>query len=242
MSELTKDMVERRLDQVASGFFKPEISGLTGLVFIKMGLKERGKSSRAYSSKLKELLNEGGYFSEALLPTALKKICDDNGLDVGVLKKSRDLMKHFYKEIPDHLTGSYDELTDEEVALLPQEEKTERQKEIQARGREIIEYLQNYFTEDEQKVIDQAKQVQALEEHLKVNTAEHFARKHQMEIEILLCARSEDDIQIPYFKSQEEIQGLGDINKNGLVQLYLKWKQFKEGMYPQFFRPNNLPE
>jgi len=67
MSELTNEMVGRRYEIVASGTYTPEIPGLPGLTFVKLGLKERGASSRAYSSKLKELMAAGGYFSEALL-------------------------------------------------------------------------------------------------------------------------------------------------------------------------------
>jgi len=238
MAELTQEMVQRRLDGVASGTFQPEIPGLPGLVFVKLGLSERGKSSRAYSAKLKELFACGEYFSEAMLPTVLGKVCKDNGLDIGVIKKQRELLKRFYESIPADLAGPVDQLTEEEAAQLSPEEKTQRQAVIEERGKKIMEFMQNFYTEEDYRVMDQAKQIENLEQHLKSNTAEHHARKHQMETEILLCARQED-IKKPYFESIEQIQELEDTNRQGLVQLYMKWKQFKEGMLPQFFRSDN---
>lgn len=239
MAELTNDMIQRRLETVASGTYSPEIPGLPGITFVKMGLKERGQSSRAYSAKLKDLMAAGGYFSEALLPSVLEKTCKENGIDISVLSKQRQIQKRFYDSIPKELMEPYDKLTDEEVALLPPEVREERQKAIEERGRQIMEFMQSFYTEEDQKILEQCKQIEALEQHLKANTAEHHARKHQMETEILLCARRSDDISIPYFGSIEEIQELEDRNRQGLVQLYLKWKQFKEGMLPDFFRPNN---
>jgi len=235
MAELTKEMVQRRLEAVASGTYAPEISGLPGIVFVKMGLKEKGISSRAYSSKLKELMAAGGYFSEALLPTVLEKACRENGVDPGILKKQREILKRFYDSIPPELAGPYDKLTDEEVAQLSPEEKADRDKAIEDRGRQIMEYMQNFYTEDDHKVMDQAQQIEALERHLKANTAEHMARVHQGLTEILICARRSDKIEEPFFASEEEIEEFGQRNHQGLVALFTKWKQFKEGLLPDFF-------
>lgn len=240
MAVLTNEMVGRRYETVASGTYSPEIPGLPGIVFVRMGLKERGISSRAYSSRLKELMAAGGYFSEALLPSVLEKTCRENGLDIGVLKKQREIMKRFYDSIPADLAGPIDKLTEEEVALLSQEERDERNKAIEDRGRQIVEFMQNFYTEEDQRVQEQARQIEQLEQHLKANTAEHHARKHQMETEILICVRRSDDAEKPYFTIIEDIADLEDRDREALVQLYMKWKQFKEGLLPDFFRPYNL--
>ena len=240
MAELTQDMVQRRLETTASGSYQPEIPGLPGLVFVKMGLRERGASSRAYSSKLKELMSEGGYFNEALLPTILERTCRENGIDIKVVDQQRAIMKSFYDSIPTELSGPYDQLTEEEVALLSSEEKSARDEAIQERGKKVLEFMQNFYTEDDKKVLAQVGQIEALEQHLKSNTAEHNARKYQMETEILLCARQPDDTDKPYFSSIEEIEELDDTNQPGLVQLYTKWQQFKKGLLPQFFRSDSL--
>lgn len=240
MTELTAEMVQRRLETVSSGTYAPEIPGLPGIVFVKMGLKEKGISSRAYSSKLKELMSAGGYFNEALLPTVLQKACRENGLDIGVMKKQRDILKRFYESIPKDLSGPYDQLTPEEVSLLSPEEQDERQKGIEDRGRRIMEWQKNFFTEEDHRIMEQAKQIEQLEQHLKANTAEHHARKFRDETEILICARRADDIEKTYFSCIEDINELEDRNRDVLVQLYMKWKQFKEGMLPDFFRPDNL--
>ncbi|MFA5316997.1 MAG: hypothetical protein WC369_06225 [Dehalococcoidales bacterium] len=239
MAEVTAEMVQRRLETVASGTYAPEIPGLPGIVFVKMGLKEKGISSRAYSSKLKELMAVGGYFNEALLPSILQKACRENGLDIGVMKKQRAILKRFYDSIPKDLSGPYDQLTPEEVVLLSPEEQEERQKGIGERGRRIMEWQESFFTEEDHLVMDQARQIEQLEQHLKANTAEHHARKFRDETEILACARREDGVK-PYFGSIEEIGDLEDRNRDALIQLYSKWAQFKAGLTQQFFRPDNL--
>ncbi|MDZ4042544.1 MAG: hypothetical protein U1D96_03515 [Eubacteriales bacterium] len=114
--------------------YSPEIPGLPNLVFVKMGLKERGLSSRAYSSKLKELMDEGGYLSEALLPTTLKKACENNGVDPTVQLKGLALTKQFFNSIPPDLAGPFDHLTQDQVAALPEEEQAARAKAIDDRG------------------------------------------------------------------------------------------------------------
>ncbi|MCG8401365.1 MAG: hypothetical protein MJA84_07180 [Firmicutes bacterium] len=239
MAELTAEMVQRRYETVASGTYAPEIPGLPDLVFVKMGLAQRGHSSRAYSAKLKELYAAGGYFSEALLPTILEKACRENGLDVSVLKKQRDIMKRLYDSIPPELAQPYDQLTPEEVTLLSPEEQAERRRDMEEHGRRIMEWANGFYTDEDRAVMEQTKQIEALEQHLKAQTAEHYARKHQMETEILLCARKTEDTAAPYFADIEDIQGLEDRNRQGLVQLYIKWKQFKEGLLPDFFRPDS---
>jgi len=240
MADLTNQMVQRRYDQIASSTFQPDIPGLEGLVFVKMGLKERGYSSRAYSSKLKELMTAGGYFNEALLPTVLERTCRENGIDIKAVDKHRAIMKRLYDSIPPELAGPYDQLTEEEVSLLSPEERNERNVAIQDRGKLIMDFIEGFYTDKDRMVIEQVKQIEALEQHLKANTAEHHARKHQMETEILVCARLADDIEKPYFSCIEEIQEMEDNNRQALVQLYMKWKQFKEGLLPQFFRTDSL--
>jgi len=240
MAELTKEMVQRRYETVASGTYSPEIPGLPGLTFVKMGLKERGASSRAYSAKLKELMAEGGYFNEAFISTLLEKACKENGIDIGVLRKQRELMKKYIDSIPPELNSPFDKLTPEEVALLSQEEQEERNKAIQERGRQIMEWQENFFSEDDHRLMETARQIEQLEQHLRYNTAEHRARAHQMVTEILVCARKLEDTKKPYFSSEEDIEEFGQRNNQGLVTLFTKWKQFKEGLLPDFFRPDSI--
>jgi len=240
MAKLTQEMIQRRLETVVSGTYQPDLPGLPGLVFVKMGLKERGISARAYSSKLKELMAAGGYFSEALLPSVLERVCRENGLDLSVLKKQREILKRFYDSIPPEMADPIDQLTPEEVTLLSPEERAEREKDAEGRGQKIMEWQVNFFTEEDYKTMEMSRQIEQLEQHLKANTAEHYARKHRDETEILMCARRADDIEEPCFGSIDEIQELEDFNREGLVQLYLKWKQFKEGLSPQFFRPDPI--
>lgn len=235
MAELTAGMVQRRYETVASGTYSPEIPGLPGLTFVKMSLKERGISSRAYSAKLKELMAEGGYFNEAFMPTLLERACKENGIDIGVLRKQRELMKKYIDSIPPEINGPFDKLTPEEVALLSQEEQAEREKAIQERGKRIMEFQQNFFSEDDHRLMETARQIEQLEQHLRANTAEHRARECQAQNEILLCARRSEDTAKQFFNSIDDIQELEEKNRDGLIQLYTKWRQFKEGLLPDFF-------
>lgn len=239
MTELTKEMVQRRYDAVASGTYSPEIPGLPGLTFVKMSLKEKGVSSRAYSAKLKELMAEGGYFNEAFMPTLLERACKENGIDIGVLRKQRELMKKYIDSIPPELNGPFDKLTPEEVALLSPEEQEERNKAIQERGRQIGEWQENFFTEDDHRLMGQARQIEQLEQHLRYNTAEHRARAHQATTEILVCARKAEDIKKPYFSGEEEVEEFGARNNQMLVELFSRWNQFKSGLIQDFFRPDS---
>lgn len=239
MADLTEPMVNRRYETVASGTYTPEIVGLPGLTFVKMGLREKGASSRAYSAKLKELMNQGGYFNEALLPTILERTCRENGIDTSVIQKQRDILQRFWDSVPRDLQDPVDELTPEEVAELSPEELDARNQLIEARAQRFKDIMENFYKPEDYRILEQAKQIENLELQLRNNTAEHHARKHQMETEILLCARKSEDTEKPYFSSIEDIQELEDTNRDGLVQLYMKWKQFKEGLLPQFFRPDS---
>ncbi|MFZ3171969.1 MAG: hypothetical protein WA118_08320 [Carboxydocellales bacterium] len=239
MSKLTDDMIQRRLETVSSGSYTPAIPGLDGLVFVKMGLAERGVSARAYSSRLKELYALGGYFSQALIPFTLAKICKDNGLDMKVLDKNREILKRFYDSIPAELAAPLDGLTDEEVQELSPEGIELRDKALEERGVKMFEYMQTFYTDEDRQVMDLAKQIEQLETHIKNNTAEHLAWMHQMDTEILISSKKAEDTGSPYFSSIDEIKELEYTNREGLVHLYLKWKQFKEGLLPEFFRPDN---
>ena len=235
MTELTNEMVNRRFEAVASGTYAPEIPGLPGLVFTKMGLKERGISSRAYASKLKELYSKGGFFSEAFLPTILEKACKESGIDLNdVLRKQREILKRYHDSIPEEFTKAFDELTDEEVALLSPEEQKEREKAIAEHGRRAMEWQQNFITEEDQKFMDQAKQIERLEQHIKSHTAEHHARAHQAVQEILVCSKKEDGAT-PYFSSEEEIEDFMTANTQIGITLFWKWNQWKGGLLPDFF-------
>lgn len=232
MMELTQEQIERRAETVISGTYKPEIPGLD-IVFHRMGLAEKGISSRAYSSKLKELYDVGGYFSEFAVPTVLRKVCKENGLDAGAIAKKRALMERMYKSIPEEFAGPYDQLTDEEVAELSPEAHAARASGMADRGRRMTEWMFGFYSDDDHALLAEAEQVERIEAHIRANTAEHFARKHQMETEIVQCARREDGAAA--FASIDAVQNLPSAV---LTQLYLKWKQFREGLTENFFSPS----
>lgn len=240
MSKLTSEMVERRLHQVASSTFVPEIPGLPGLEFHKLTLADRGRASRAYAAKLKELNAAGGYYNEALIPTVLERVCRENGLDMAAtLRQAKASQQRFYDSMPKEFTLPFDQLTEEEVALLSPEEREEREQAIVERGRRILEWQQQFYTADDRRVVKESQQIEALEAHLLANTVEHQARIYQMCEEILCCACTED--AKPYFDSVDEILGLADQSEQLLATLWLKWRQWKAGAAPQFFRPDHPP-
>lgn len=233
MADLTKEMVNARREEIESGTFHPHIPGLDNLVFVKMTPKVKGISSRAYSKRLMELFAEGGYYSESLLPQILKKICAQHGIDVNVLKQSVSLQKKIYDNAPEDLIGPYDSLTDEEVAKLSPEDRAKRRKAIEDRGRRYVEFLSRLFTEEEKEMLEQIKQIEELQQKLKTNTAEHWARKYQMEVEIYHCTRCADDSDKHYFESPEAVTEIED--QKALILLYGKWRLFREGRDPDFF-------
>lgn len=158
-----------------------------------------------------------------------------NGIDMSALRKQREIIKRVWESIPADLQDPIDELTDEEVACLSPEEREARNKAIDDRAMRFKTVMENAYTPEDIVILEQAKQIENLELQLRNNTAEHQARKYQMETEILICAKKSENIEVPYFSCIEEIQELEDTNRDGLVQLFMKWKQFKEGLVPQFF-------
>lgn len=230
--ELNQQQIERRAETVISGTYKPEIPGLD-IVFHRMTLADKGISSRAYSSKLKELYDLGGYFSEFAVPTVLRKVCKENGLDVGTIAKKRELMERLYRSIPEEFSGPYDQLTDEEIAELSPEAREARSAGMDERGRRAAEWMLGFYTDDDHAMLAEAEQVERIEAHIRANTAEHFARKHQMETEIVQGARRTDGTAA--FASIDDVQNLPSAV---LTQLYLKWKQFREGLNENFTSPS----
>ncbi|MHB1418482.1 MAG: hypothetical protein ACYCX4_02680 [Bacillota bacterium] len=233
MAELTNEMVERRFAKVSSNPVPVNIPALPGLCFVPMQGREKGISSRAYSSKLMELHKEGGYYSEALLPTVLRKICEQNGIDIKVLDRKMTLNRKLFESIPEDLSGPYDQLTQEEVAELPAEEQEKRQKAIEECGHGIAEFVANIYTDEEKESRAQIVQIETLEQELRQNTYEFHARRFQMQTEILLCTRQEEDPAKPYFVDMDELEMVRPVE--ALVNLFMAWKQFREGMPSDFF-------
>jgi len=232
MAELTQRMIENRLAETIRGAYAPDIPGVPGIVFVSMDIATRGKSSRVYSSKLMELHASGEYYAEALLPAVIEQICKKHGIDPSIRDKRQALQKKMFDSAPEDLLEAYDQLTDEEVALLPPEEKKEREKAIRERGQRIAEFVAELYTEEEKRWQQQIAWIDKLEEQLRRNTAEHHALKHQMDTEIQLCARKAEDETQPYFNSVEEFYALP---KNVQTQIYMKWKLFRDGFNPDFF-------
>ncbi|MFO7172056.1 MAG: hypothetical protein DIU70_003675 [Bacillota bacterium] len=228
MAELTQDMIERRYLKVASNPTPVNIPGLPGLFFKPMGPKERGISSRAYSQALFKYIQEG-YPSEHALGELVKRAAANSGLDYRVLARKAAILRKYQQAVPEELQGPYDQLTPEEVAELPPEEQAKREQAIRERGRRIVELLQTALTEEEREALRQIEQIEALEQHLRQQTAEWHARRDQAVAEILACAVKEDGS--PYFPGGEE--ELEQVER--LADLFLAWYQFRNGMPSDFF-------
>jgi hypothetical protein len=232
MAELTNDMIQRRFQKVVSNPTPVNIYGLPNLAFVPLNSKTRGISARAYSAKLMELYREGGFYSEALLPKVLKEICEKHGLDVKLLDKKMALQRKLFEALPEDLQGPYDQLTPEEVAELPPEEQKKREEAIRERGRRIAEFVNQVYTKEELEELEQIRMIEALEQELYHSTAEYHARRYQMVTEILHCARKADNPDEPYFSSEDELEALP---VRVLSDLFLAWKQYREGMPSDFF-------
>jgi len=244
-SILGQEFNTRRLESVASGNFEPHIPDLPGLLFVKMNGADKGAANRAYSAKLKELFNEGGWFARALLPTYLDRQAKEAGLPTNLRTKVRAIQERLMKSIPAELDKPYDRLTDEEVQLLSPEERQARDEAIMALGKQRFEWLQSFYTEEERRTLAQMEQMENLEQHLITQTAEYQAEKHQVHTELLRCCRRLPDQEYdaktmpPYFESIEQIEELEEtVGTEPMVQLYAKWRLFKMGYDPDYFRPN----
>ncbi|MCQ4363140.1 hypothetical protein KQR54_18750 [Mycobacterium gordonae] len=232
--ELTQAQVDRRADRVLSGTYSPELPGLH-VVFVRMSLADKGESSRAYSSRLKSLIDEGGFFSDYAIPSVLRKVCQDNGLDLGAVTAKRKITERLYNAIPPEYQTPYDNLTEDEIALLPDEARADRQRGVTERGQRITEWLTAFYTDEERTIIAEAEQIEQLESHLRANTIEHQARKHQMETEILRGVRCAEQPEQHYFSDIEEIQSLPPAL---LTQLYMRWRQWRDGNTENFTSPS----
>ncbi len=241
MTELEKKFVEQRLTNIKNGEYAPLIDGLPDLLFVKLDNRVKGITSRTYSKKLMEYIKEG-LPSEALLPQLLKQACADAGLDIKVLNKKMELMKKIHEEAPGDLQGPYDSLTPEEVAQLTDEEREARQKGIAERGRRILEFTMNLYSPEEKEMLEQIQQIEAIERNLRNNTAERYARQDQALLELLDGCRRVDKPEQPYFASTDEITALDETNREALVQLFMKWQQFKEGKLPEYFRADSATQ
>lgn len=241
--ELTQEMINDRLAAVASGSWAPVITDLPGIVFTKMDLRAKGKSSREYSAKLKELFQDGSYFSESLIPALIKTQCDQAGFSAReTIVAFQAIQKRYYDTVPKELMKPIDELTEEEHAKLSPEDQEARIEKIQARGQAIRDFNATFYTDDDFEVQAKMRQIENLENSLKVNSAEHIARAYRASTEIILCAKKFDtkgEQLIPYFKSTEEIEELEIDNPETWTALMSSWNQFKNGLHPQFFRPDS---
>jgi hypothetical protein len=241
MTELEKKFIGQRLTDIKNGEYAPSIEGLPNLLFVKLDNKVKGIASRTYSKSLFEYLREG-LKSEAMLPQMLKQTCADAGLDIKVLNSKVDLMKKIYDNTPDELQGPYDSLTEEEVEQLSPEENEARSKGIAERGKRILEHITNIYTPEDQEILNQIQQIEAIERNLRNNTAERYARQDQMVVELLHCCRRIDNPVAAYFTSVDEIADVDNAKRGALVQLFMKWAQFKEGKLPEYFRSDNTAQ
>jgi hypothetical protein len=235
--EVTPEMIQARVDSVVSGTYRPAIPGLPGLVFTKMGVIEKGKSARAYSKKLLELMKEGGFIHEAMLPSHLKKAMESAGIPLDITKKQRDIIQRFTDSIPENLAGPIDELTPEEVELLSPEQTEARKEAILARFELVKDWEQSFYTDADREVMATTALLENLETQLRSLTYEHNARAFQAVSEIQTCAKTEDDK--PYFATVEDILLMDIESPNLLVELFWQWTTYKKGLNPQFFRPNS---
>lgn len=240
MAELTQSMVEARAERVLSGLGDPHMPQFPGLVFKKLDLADFGRVSRAYSVRLKELHEQGGLYSEALLPTVLQKLCAQAGLDVKVLAQANAIQRQAYEQLPDSLKDPFDQLTPEEVAQLSPEEQQKRQEAMMTRDQEIMNHFTNLYTPEQQVVLDQAAQVEALEMQLRLHTYEHHARAEKMYTELLLGCRLVDDAAQPYFVDRDDMNHrLAEAGVEAVQQLIERWTQWKAGANPGFFSPSS---
>lgn len=255
--EPTREQIQKRLDAVASTTFMPDIPGLEGLVLVKLDPAMKNKANLAYSQRLKELYAMGGFFSEALLNSTLKNICQQNGFDYTAQRRRRELEKRFYDSVPPEFKDPALRISQEELAEKSPEEQEEIVKALQERGAKINEFMQNFYKPEDYELIAMADEIDNLEAHIKSNTAEHHARVYRTMVEMIAGCRyiklthkewaektpEERSLLIkqaePYFPSVEAIDQLAEINNPALQELFMKWHQFKEGLLVDYFRPDN---
>lgn len=237
--EVTPEMIQARVASVVSGTYKPAIPGLPGLVFVQMDAVAKGKSAREYSRKLMELMKDGGFFHEALLPKKIQNAMDDAEIPRNIHDQGRAILKRFNESIPQDLIGPIDELTAEEVAQLSEEQREARIQAIKDRFEKVKEFEQTFYTNEDREVMSLVSQVEELEKQLRSLTYEHNARAYQTVFEVQICSRMEENLDHPYFNSIDEILQLDLQQPNLLVELFWQWTTFKKGLNPQFFRPNS---
>lgn len=230
--ELTQEMIQRRYEKASASVTPVSIYGLSDLVFIPLGAKGRGISSRAYSQRVMQLYKEG-YPSKAVINKILKDTCEQQGLNYKLLDKKVALQKKLFDSIPPELSGPYDQLTQEEIAELSPFDREKRDKAVGERGKKIAEFIANVYTAEEKDELEQIKMIEQLEQQLLNNTAEHHAQRHQMVTEILHCARKQSDSEQAYFANEDEFENIKP--SRALVDLFMAWRQYREGMPSDFF-------
>lgn len=229
----TGAQVEARAAEIINGIGFPYIPVLPGLTFQRLGLAQRGESSRAYSRFLKEDMAQGGRFAEALLPTELRRRCTEVGIDYDDLTvAAEELQRRVFDTAPADLRDAAPRLTDEEFAAMSTEEQELYNSQLRERGLRIKEFLEGLFSPAEKAIRAQVDQVKLLETQLRYQTYEHHARVHQRLVEIQLGARTETGE--PYFASIDEIAELEQTDVATYLILCERWREFLEGRWPGF--------
>lgn len=228
--ELTQHQVERRFQIASSNPVPVNIPGLEGLFFRPLTGGEKGISSRLYSKAVIGYQAEG-LPSEYHLPQLLKRAVENAGMSMAVLKRKATLYEKQMKALPEDLIGPYDQLTPEEVAELPVDAQAERIAAIEERGRRIVECLAGALYDEERDALQQITQIEQLEQHLRQQTAEFYARRDQTVQEVLMGAVSAEGKA--FFASLEALAAVEP--QEALVNIIVAWRQFREGQPSDFF-------
>ncbi|WP_113676199.1 hypothetical protein [Vallitalea guaymasensis] len=230
MSKLKEDIIKERFEQVKTGRYFPNIKSVDGLVFIKLSGHEKSQASRIYSKELMKLHKEGGLYSEALLESVLKNLCEEQGIDYTAVISARKLYERAFKRMPVELRD-IKKLTQDEIVKLSKEEQKKVLGDIKKKTEKASKYFEQCFSDEEKVIVEEAKRVEQLESELRLNTYEHYAKKAQIRFELFLSARLEENIESKYFKEESEIEELDQlIQKN----LYEKFISFRNGASDNF--------
>jgi len=234
VAELSQEMVERRLLRVTASPTPVHIDGLPGLGFVPLDSAARGRAARAYSEELMRLFRDG-YPSRRVIERQVREIALANGVDPDAWKK-RQAIQAKLLQMPDHLRGPVDQLTDEEVALLPPEEQERRRQQVEERGREIAEWLEANLGEEERRALEDAATLDAWYDDLVKGTAEHLAEIWRANVEIAWAARRLEEPAKPYFDGPDAVARLPE---RTLARLYAEWRAFRDGLPADFFSPSS---
>lgn len=201
------------------------IPSFPGLRFRDLSPVERQSCDQVYSATLLAGFTQG-LPSEQLLPHLLKRAIENSGLSIDVLSFKVALLSKPVKVVSEDLLGPFDHLTPAERDRLPPADQQERMKATVARGQRIVELLSTAYSTEEREQLLQIANIEALEEHLREQTAEWAARREQTIAELLAGAVNESGA--PYFAGPEVLLDVKP--ENALVDLIAAWHQFKFGL------------